>query len=330
MTNHRTRTRPSIAIFGLHTWGEHIIRICHTLGLTITGLDPDLRVQRYIAKTYPFVTIRSDADMIFHDPAITACIITSPSSTHYTLAKEAILAGKHVLVEKPMTQNTKEAQALVALAAQRHRRLMADHTYLFSPALKKARNIIRSGGIGSLLYIRSERSGPGPIRPDSTVIWDLAPHDISVSWLLTGQYPTGARILGVTPSFFGGPYDADIELGFSSGVIFHGHISWIMPQKTRNITIVGTKASLTIEWKDSKEALLYQNVAPRKSTSMYYTPMKPISVKQDKEPLLLTVGYFLSSLTTPKTPLTDGTHAYEVIRIIEKLNASRNKMVNNK
>jgi len=330
MNNHRNRTQPSVAIFGLHTWGEHIIRICHRLGLTITGLDPDVAIRRYITNTYPFVTLQNDADTIFHDPTITACIITSPSSTHYMLAKKALRAGKHVLVEKPMTQNAKEAASLVTLAATYRRRLMVDHTYLFSPALRKARQMIRSGRIGSLLYIRSERSGPGPIRPDSSVIWDLAPHDISVAWLLTGQYPTSARIIDAAPAFAIGPYDADIELGYPSGIIFHGHISWIMPQKIRHITIVGTKASVTIEWKESEETLLYQKVAHRTSAGMYYKTSQPVPVKRDIEPLFQTVEYFLSSLATPTTPLTDGTHAQEVIRIITKLNASRNKMIDNK
>ena len=330
MSNHRTRTQPSIAVFGLHTWGEHIIRICHTLGLTITGLDPDVTIRRHITNTYPFVTLQNDADTIFHDPTITACIITSPSSTHFTLAKKALCAGKHVLVEKPMTQNTTEAALLVTLAAKYRRRLMTDHTFLFSPALRKAAYLIRSGRIGSLLHIRTERSGPGPIRPDSSVIWDLAPHDISIGWLLTGQYPIRARILNAVSVSSNKPYDADIELSFSSGATFHGHISWIMPQKARHITIIGTKASVTIEWKESEEILLYQIMAHQKSTGMYYKPFKPVSVKQNKEPLLQTVEYFLSSLATPTTPLTDGTHAYEVIRVIAALNASRNKMVDNK
>lgn len=311
--------KPVVAVFGLHTWGEHILRILKGLDIPTHGVDPDPGIQHSITKHYPDITVHRDANSVFLDHSITSCIITAPSSLHYHIAKQSLLAGKHVLVEKPMTQNIREAEELVWLAKKQHRRLMVDHTYLFSPALIQAKRIISSGRIGRIRYIRSERSGPGPLRPDSSVLWDLAPHDISVAWLLTGRYPTHARLLKSFPNTSSGPYDANIELSFYQELTFHGHISWIMPQKIRTLTVIGTNAALTVEWDGIQEILRYHPVSDQHVSRFSYRTPTAIRIKRDKEPLAQSVEYFLSSVRKRPTTLTDGTHGLAVIRTIMTL-----------
>jgi len=244
---------------------------------------------------------------VMKDPTIYAVIIATPTSTHYEVARTALSSGKHVFVEKPMTQNMEEAKKLRSQARKKGRILMVDHTYVYSPALRTAKRLIKKGVLGTIRTISSVRVGPGIIRPDSTVLWDLAPHDISICWFLLDAYPLSSRILTKDRAPEPDGHTRTLELTYPNNIRATVKVSWVAPKKIRNLTIRGTKGTLSISWKNAEELLTLTSRTKQRIPT------------QKREPLEMAIRHFLRHIQQSTTPLTDAGHGIRVIGIISEL-----------
>lgn len=298
----RAQKRPTVAIIGLGMWGEKLVRVATSLHAVVHGYDLSAAQRRACLLVYPNMVMHTSVAHIMNDPSIDAVVIATPPKTHFSLAKKALRAHKHVLIEKPMTQTTRSADTLCMLAATHNRSLMVDHTYLFSPAIQKAKNLISMGAIGALTHIHSIRAG-NHVRTDSDMLWDLAPHDVAISQFFYGT-PISVRTTMQEQN------TTNIELFFTGRASYTANISWNQPVKQRILTFTGTTGKIRIVWKNTKEMLYVAG------------SRKPIQV-DTTEPLEVMVRYFFQTFTQPKRPhRSDGKQGREVVRIITLLHAS--------
>lgn len=305
---------PSIAIVGLGGWGEKLVSAATRLRIPLHGFDIRAIQARKIQRTYPELQIHTSFRHVLEDPAISAVIIATTPSTHYRLAQMVLQGRKHVLIEKPMTQDVREARQLLKLALRIGRFIMVDHTYLFSPALLTARRLVIAGAIGKLLRIESTRTGSRPLA-DSTILWDFASHDVAIAQFLLHHLPHSVRT-------FAAPYspglaleDATIELSFpQDSVRYLSHVSWNDPIKERTLTMIGGKGALILRWDAGHEILLR---ARNGTLTRLKTPAK--------EPLIEMLNHFMHCIHTGKQPDSNGQTGYDVVRTIAALHKSWKK-----
>lgn len=209
-------------------------------------------------RTYPGARITADYADLLADGSIQAILIATPVSSHHGLAREAILAGKDVFVEKPLTETTAQGEELVRLAAQHGRILAVDHTFLFTGAVQKIKEITTSGELGEILYFDSVRINLGLFQDDVNVIHDLAPHDLSILNFLVGQGPTSVRAVGACHAQASQEHMAYIHLEYASGMVAHFHFSWLAPVKIRRTIIGGTR-----------KMIVYDDLEPSEKVKVY-------------------------------------------------------------
>ncbi|HMX46663.1 MAG TPA: Gfo/Idh/MocA family oxidoreductase, partial [Candidatus Obscuribacter sp.] len=188
---------PRVALIGCGNWGKNLVRNFHHLGALSTVCDSDQKRLDFVAREFRGVKTTSDYDSVLRDSEVSAIVIATPSDTHFNLARQALLAGKHVYVEKPLARDVKHAEELDALATERNLVLMVGHLLLYHPAVNCLKDLIASGELGDLLFVRSDRMNFNMSRRDWSVLWDLAPHDISMmSYLLDCSSPEVSRVGG--------------------------------------------------------------------------------------------------------------------------------------
>ncbi len=247
-------------VIGWGYWGPKIARNLDSLPHSMITMVADTDVHRLASlrvnpsgvktTTLPEDVFRSDVDGV---------IIATPVRTHYQLAKEALLHGKHVLVEKPLTANVTEAEELVALAEEQQRVLMVGHTFEYNPAVNELRKLVQNGDLGKIYYIETERVNLGLFRSDINVIWDLAPHDISILLYLLGKKPEQVKVQAhahLQPNI----HDiAHIDLGFADGMTAHIQVSWLHPCKIRRVTVIGDARMVVYDDTNPAEMLKIYN-----------------------------------------------------------------------
>jgi predicted dehydrogenase len=227
-------------IIGWGYWGPKIARNLNSLphALVTAVADQDVYRLASLAVNQPGIRTTTQVEKVFRSD-IDAVVIATPVETHYQLAKAALLHGKHVLVEKPLTANVDEAEELVALAEEQQRVLMVGHTFEYSPAVNELRKLVQSGDLGKIYCIEAERVNLGLFRSDVNVIWDLAPHDLSILLYLLGKNPEQIRVQAhahLQPHI----HDiAHLDLEFADGMTAHIHVSWLHPCKIRRVTVIG-------------------------------------------------------------------------------------------
>lgn len=303
-----------VAVLGANYWGSHILRILHDLTDSIYVVDPDVKVRSIIRKTYPTCKIYPLADKLWSNPNIHAVFIATPSARHYALAKLALEAGKHVFVEKPITLSSAHALHLITLQKRFGTVLMVDHTYLYSNALATLKKHVGKGTIGRVRGIESIRVGPGIIRTDTSVLWDLAPHDISIGMFLTGKKPTHGKITSAQSFPHALAHTALISMKFGH-IPMSAFLSWTSPTKMRQLSVFGTKGALAILWDGPHEALFLYPLPTHSRPFEHGTRIKT----HRGEPLAGAIRHFLDCVLTNSKPLTDGIHGYSVVQTIEQL-----------
>jgi predicted dehydrogenase len=275
---------------------------------------------------YPGVEITKDYSMIINDPDIDAVAIATPVHTHYKFASEALYAGKHVFVEKPLTASVEEAESLVALADQRKRKLMVGHTFEYTCAVRKMKEIIDSGELGKIYYINSQRLNLGLFQKDINVVWDLAPHDISIVLYLLGQEPEAVSTMGashVNPSI---EDVAVLTMHFPGDLIAFIQTSWLDPDKIRKMTVVG-----------SRKMMVYDDIQPSEKIRIYDKGVEMpkhydsfaefhysykygdivIPRIEGAEPLRTELSHFVDAIRQDINPLSDGRSGLRVVKILE-------------
>jgi len=317
---------PKVAVIGCGNWGKNLVRNFAQLGALAAVCDADLRRLETIAREYRGIFVTSDLQRVLEHPDIQAVVVATPSDTHFTLAKRALLSNKHVYVEKPLARDVSHAQELDALANERNLVLMVGHLLLYHPAVNCLKQLIASGELGDLLFVRSDRMNFNTARRDWSVLWDLAPHDISMmSYLLDCDTAEVSRV-GGWESLDDGIVDvAYLDLSFQTDArAIPGQIrnSWIDPQKVVRLTVNGSLKSAVLNDTQAENKLALHSLTNEGRMVVEY-PNYP-----DAEPLHLECEHFLHCLSTGNRPRTDANNAYQVVNIladVEKRLKSRPK-----
>ena len=250
----------NVGVIGCGYWGPNLIRNFSWLpdSKVLICCDRDVERLERMIRLYPGIETTTEAEMLFKDPRLHAIAIATPVFSHYGLAREALVNEKHVFVEKPMTHSVETCLSLIEIAEKMGRILMVGHTFEYTAAVNKIKEIIEAGELGEPLYISSIRVNLGLFQPDINVSWDLAPHDISIITYLLGQVPESVNCMGKSHYRKGIEDVATLTLNYENGVISFIHSSWLDPNKIRKTTIVG-----------SKKMLVYNDVEPQEKIKIY-------------------------------------------------------------
>lgn len=261
------------------------------------------------------------------DADLTAIVIATPIYTHYKLAKAALLAGKHVLVEKPITANSNEALELIHLAEERNLVLMVGHTFVYNPAVEAVRQIVQSGDLGNIYYLDAVRVNLGLLQPDINVMWDLGPHDISMIQYILGENPVKVSARGAV--YINSPKNLHevvyMVITFANGVIANLRLSWLDPVKQRRLTAVGSKKMLVYDDIAENKVIIYDKgveVPPYTVTedefrASYRHGDETIYPLSWEEPLQIECRHFLEAIQTGKRPKSDGHNGLQILRVLE-------------
>ena len=322
---------PRVAVVGLGYWGPNLVRNLHELPDAELSVVCDMREDALeaIGRRYPAVATTTSFDEVIADPAIDAVALATPASTHYPLAMQALDAGKHVFIEKPLAASAEEAHDLLERARERDLVLMPGHTFLYSPPVNTIRDLITSGELGDIYFISTSRVNLGLHQSDVSVAWDLGPHDFSILryWLdETPRYVSALSRSCVIPNM---PDVAFINLEFPSGTIAHVELSWLAPSKLRRTTIVGSKKMVVYDDTSNEPVRVFDSGVnlPNPETFGEYrlsyrtgdivSPNVPAA-----EPLFLELGDFCSAIRTGETPRSSAQIGLDVVRIIESVDES--------
>jgi predicted dehydrogenase len=286
--------------------------------------DLDEAALRRMGSQYPGMTITTDYGVLLNDPEVEAVIVTTPTPAHYELARAALLSGRHVFVEKPITLAVAEAEDLVALAQERGRVLMVGHLLMYHPAVTRLKQLVDGGELGDVYYLYTSRLNLGQVRRNENAMWSLAPHDISVALHLLGEEPEAVAAQGLTYLQPGIPDTVFLTLRFASGRAAHVHVSWLDPHKVRRITVVGSQKMAVFDDVDSTEKLrIYDKGVQRPAYDSYGDSLSlrfgDISIPRIdmREPLRLECQHFIDCIVNGQTPLSDGRNGVQVLRVLE-------------
>ena len=316
-----------VGLAGLGYWGPNLARNLDELAqLTwLADLAPEL--QEKFATRYPHARVTGDFDELLADDALDAVVIATPVPTHYELAKKALEAGKHVLVEKPPALTGAEVEELVTTAEEQERVLMPGHLLLYHPGVIRLKELIESGELGEVLYIYGNRQNLGQIRKDENALWSLGVHDLSVILHLLGEEPVEAWARGESFLTEGVEDVVFCYLRFPSGKVAHMHLSWLDPHKMRRITVVGRDKMAVFDDMDLDRKLTVYDKGPVERAATYgewvtrtgdiYSPKIP-----NAEPLRLECEHFLRLVAGEGDPLAAARDGVAVVRALEQLQAS--------
>jgi predicted dehydrogenase len=327
----------TVGVIGCGYWGPNLLRnFAENEAAQLRWLcDLDPRRLGAMGRRYPSAEPTADYRRLIEDPRLDAVVVATPVATHHRFAREALLAGKHVLVEKPFTTSAREAEELVALAESSGLTLMVDHTFVYTGAVRRIKEIVEGGELGELLYFDSTRINLGLFQDDINVVWDLAPHDLSIMDYLIGREPEGVSAIGSCHIKPGIENIAYVLLRFADEFIAHFHFNWLSPVKIRRTLIAG-----------SRKMVVYDDIEPTEKVRVYdkgVTASQGARLEADEdekeaayrtlvsyrtgdvwvpkldstEALRHVCAEFLDSIAQRRRPLTDGAAGLRVVRLLE-------------
>src|ERR1700728_2556998 len=318
-------------VVGYGYWGPNVVRNLDGLDQTkvVAVCDKSAAARRKVEKAYPDVLVTDDSGVLMSSPEIDAIAVVTPVWTHYALAKAALENGKHVFVEKPFTSNAAQAEELIELAARKNLKIMVDHTFLFTGAVQKIKQLLQDGSLGELYYYDSTRVNLGLFQHDINVLWDLAPHDLSIMDHLIKADPEAVVATG--QGHLNGHEDvAYMTLNFPNSVIAHINVNWLSPVKVRTTLIGGVRRRLV--WNDleadetakvyekgvkitSREGL-YELLVSYRSGDMWSPQLEQV------EALRHELNYFVECISSGQEPFNDGCAGLRVVKMLEAASAS--------
>ncbi len=313
-------------VIGYGYWGPNIVRnLCALEGCEVVGIcDHTAAARKRIQAAYPGIAVHSDANDLVKSPDLDAVAVITPVWTHYELTKAALENDKHVFVEKPFTSNVAQGEELINLAAQKNLQIMVDHTFLFTGAVRKIKKLLKEGTLGKLYYYDSTRVNLGLFQHDCNVVWDLAPHDLSIMNHLLHK---DAEAISATGQAHLNEHEdiAFITAYFPDQMIAHVNVNWISPVKVRTTLIGGEKKMLVWNDLEADEKLkIYDKGVDVKSREGVYHllvsyrsgDMWAPQVEQ-VEALRLELEYFVECIKKNKAPFNDGCAGLKVVRMLE-------------
>jgi len=318
-------------VIGYGYWGPNIVRNLRMLdGAKVIAIcDKSSAALRRAGQLYPGVILTNDYNDLVQSAEIDAIAIITPVWTHFDLARKALRNGKHVFVEKPFTATSRQAEELIELAAQKKLKIMVDHTFLFTGAVRKIRELVDDGILGKLFYYDSTRVNLGLFQHDVNVIWDLAPHDLSIVDYLIGKAPDA--IVATGEAHLNGLLDvAFITAYFPGNVIAHINVNWLSPVKVRTTLIGGEKKMLMWNDVEADEKIkvydkgvrignregVYDLLVSYRSGDMWAPKIEQV------EALRVELAYFVECIITDKTPFNDGAAGLRGVKMLEAAEAS--------
>jgi predicted dehydrogenase len=331
----------TIGVIGCGYWGPNLIRnFAENERAQLRWIcDTDEKRLNAIGRRYPATRAVADYRALLADPELDAVVIATPVATHYRFAKEALHAGKHVLIEKPFTTNSREARELVELAERRGLTLMVDHTFVYTGAVRRIKEIVSSGELGELLYFDSVRINLGLFQRDINVVWDLAPHDLSIMDYLVARDAVALTATGSSHIEAGIENIAYVMLRFADSFIAHFHFNWLSPVKIRRTLIAG-----------SRKMIVYDDIEPTEKVRVYDKGVTTNRIESDSdkeaayqtlvsyrtgdvwvpkldstEALTHVTAEFLDAIAGQRAPLTDGAAGLRVVRLLEAAQESINQ-----
>jgi predicted dehydrogenase len=320
-----------VAVIGYGYWGPNIVRNLHSLesAQVVTVCDRSTTALQRAGRTYPGLSLTTDFPAVLRSPAIDLVAVVTPVWTHYELAKAALENGKHVFVEKPFTSTPQQAETLIELADRKNLKLMVDHTFLFSGAVKKIREIVEAGALGPLYYFDSTRVNLGLFQHDVSVVWDLAPHDLSIMDDIIKDKPEAVVATG--GNHLNGQADmAFITVYFPSNIVAHVNVNWLSPVKVRT-TLIGGKNKMLV-WNDleadEKIKIYDKGVQITGSEGAYdhlvsYRSGDVWAPKCDQtEALKVELDYFVDCILNDRTPLNDGLAGLRIVKLLDAADRS--------
>jgi predicted dehydrogenase len=321
-------------VIGYGYWGPNVVRNLDQLDGSEVALvcDKSPAARKRMQKAYPHIKVTATSSEVMSSTAIDAVAVVTPVWTHYELTKAALEHGKHVFVEKPFTSSTAQAEELINLAEQKNLRIMVDHTFLFTGAVKKICQLLHGGELGKLYYYDSTRVNLGLFQHDVNVIWDLAPHDLSIIDHLIKESPEAISATGQT--HLNGHEDvAFITVYFPGKIIAHINVNWLSPVKVRTTLIGGEKKMLVWNDLEADEKIkiydkgvhittqegLYNLLVNYRSGDMWAPQVEQVeALKQE-------LAYFVDCLASNRAPSNDGAAGLRVVKMLEAANLSVSK-----
>jgi predicted dehydrogenase len=322
----------NVGVIGYGYWGPNMVRNFYANKDARVAWVCDLSKDRLalVESGYPTVKTTTDHKDILKDSGVDAVVISTPVSAHFPLAQEALESGKHVLLEKPMTSTVEQSEKLVDLAEKKKRTLMVDHTFLYTGAVRKMKELVQSGELGDIYYFDSVRVNLGLFQHDVNVIWDLAPHDFSIMDFLLQKDPEMVSAVGMCHL---GDLEniAYVTVQYPGNLLGHLHVNWLAPVKVRTTLIGGTRKMIVyddnepsekikiydkgVSYSDKKEDV-YQMLVQYRSGDMLAPKLEP------SEALKLVSKEFTDSINESRKPLTDGVAGLRVVKLLESANES--------
>jgi predicted dehydrogenase len=322
----------NVGVIGYGYWGPNMVRNFYANQdakvLKVSDLSKDRLA--LVESGYPTIKTTTDFKELVKDPEIDAVVIATPVSHHFPAAKEALESGKHVLLEKPMTATVEESEKLIELAEKKNVKLMVDHTFLYTGAVRKMKELVQSGELGDLYYFDSVRVNLGLFQHDINVVWDLAPHDFSIMDFLLQKDPEMVSAVGVCHL---GDLEnmAYVTVQYPGNLLGHLHVNWLAPVKVRTTLIGGTKKMIVYDDTEPSEKVkiydkgvnyhekkedVYQMLVQYRSGDMLAPKLEA------SEALKLVSREFTDSINENRKPLTDGVAGLRVVKLLQSATES--------
>ena len=318
----------NFALIGHGYWGKNLLRVMNSIkGINVKYVcDFDDKNLELAKEKFPNSIFTKNTSDLFNDKDLDAIVIATPIDSHFELGKKAMESGKDVFIEKPITGSSVDAEKLIKIAEKEKRILMTGHTFLYSPPVKKVKEIIEKGELGDIYFITSSRVNLGIHRKDISVIWDLAPHDISIIYYWLKETPQSITVSGRDSVIKNIPDVAFINFKFPSKIVANIELSWLSPTKLRKTTIVGSNKMLVYDDTDPSEKIrIYDKGIEIKDPETYgeyqliYRTGDVYSPRLDtSEPLKNEFEEFLHCVETREKPLSDGQLGLDVVKAIEE------------
>jgi predicted dehydrogenase len=323
-----------IAIIGCGYWGINYVRVFSELADSKVVLICDANEERLraVRERYPLIGTTTQWEEASSNKWVDAVVIATPATSHFSIAQQCLLMGKHVLVEKPLTTTIADGEALVSTAEQQGRVLMVGHTFLYNPGIRKVKELMERDDFGKVYYLHATRTNMGPVRRDVNALWDLASHDVAIFNYLLNDCPqwvsgVGSRVLN------NGREDVGFAtLYYAGGIIANIHVSWVDPNKVREVVVVGSQRRVVFDDLNNVERVrIYEKgIAPSEleagSFGEYRLLVRDgdiLSPRVDaSEPLKNLGAHFLDCVQHDKQPLSDGRKGLEVVRVMTSIDQS--------
>jgi predicted dehydrogenase len=322
------------AQLGCGYWGPNLLRNFSAVPNCNVKLlvDPSEERRRFVSAQFPKTQAVGEVDFALNDPDIDAVIIATPAGTHFELAKRALLAGKHIFVEKPLATKVTEVDELAVIAAERKLVVMTGHTFLYNNAVRYIKKLIDSGDIGDVRYIYSQRLNLGRIRSDIDALWNFAPHDIAIIQFWLGDpEPMSVTRRGIDCVQPGIDDVVFLNILYPNKVMANIHVSWLDPQKVRKMIVVGSKKMVVYDDVSDDKVIIYDkgiDVRAKLGEQMDYDKPQQLSFSHRSgdihipkvdfpEPLRVEAQHFVDSIRNGTVPLSGIDHARQVVRILE-------------